>query len=163
MNEDFAIKGDLNFGDVGFDIGDIDSSLFEVDFDGGSHFFTSRRDLSTIIEKLNEIDPEKASKAELQELVKTYKEAIEEEKITTSVIRENKPKRSELHPTMKPVKLIARCIRNSSRKGEIVLDTFGGSGTTLIAAEQLGRRCYMVEYSPNYVDTIIKRWEELTG
>ena len=68
--------------------------------DGGSHFFTSRRDLSTIIEKLNEIDPEKASKAELQELVKTYKEAIEEEKITTSVFRENKPKRSELHPTM---------------------------------------------------------------
>nr|DAT96560.1 MAG TPA: adenine specific DNA methyltransferase [Caudoviricetes sp.] len=131
--------------------------------DGGTHYFTSRRDLSTIIEKLNEIDPEKASKAELQELVKTYKEAIAEEKITTSVIREDKPKRSELHPTMKPVKLIARCIRNSSRKGEIVLDTFGGSGTTLIAAEQLGRKCYMVEFSPNYVDTIIKRWEELTG
>ena len=54
-------------------------------------------------------------------------------------------------------------IRNSSRPGETVLDTFAGSGTTLIAAEQTGRTCYAVEYDPRYCDVIVKRWENLTG
>ena len=64
---------------------------------------------------------------------------------------------------MKPVPLIGKLISNSSRVKDIVLDIFGGSGTTLIAAEQLGRCCRMVEFEPIYVDVIIKRWEELTG
>ena len=63
---------------------------------------------------------------------------------------------------MKPVPLIGKLISNSSRVKDIVLDIFGGSGTTLIAAEQLGRCCRMVEFEPIYVDVIIKRWEELT-
>ena len=75
----------------------------------------------------------------------------------------DRPKRSDEHPTMKPVPLVARAVENSSNMGEIVLDIFGGSGTTLIACEQLGRKCYMMELDPNYVDVIINRWEQLTG
>ena len=101
----------------------------------------------------------KMSKAELKAYIK---ELLKHEPAST-VIDEDKPARSAEHPTMKPVKLIAYLIRNSSRKGEIVLDVFGGSGTTLIACEQLGRRCYTEELDPKYCDVIIKRWEALTG
>lgn len=81
----------------------------------------------------------------------------------TSVIREKKPLRSELHPTMKPVRLIGRQIYNSSRQGEIVLDMFGGSGSTLIACEQARRKARIMELDPAYCDVIISRWEDLTG
>lgn len=64
---------------------------------------------------------------------------------------------------MKPIPLIARQIKNSSRTGENVLDLFGGSGSTLMACEQLERRCFMMEYDPHYADVIIKRWEDYTG
>ena len=67
------------------------------------------------------------------------------------------------HATPKPIALCERAIKSSSRKGETVLDLFGGSGTTLIACEQTNRNCYMMEYDPRYVDVIIERWEELTG
>ena len=75
----------------------------------------------------------------------------------------DRPKRSDEHPTMKPVELVARAITNSSDKGNLVLDLFGGSGTTLIASEETGRRCFMMELDPKYVDVIIGRWEDLTG
>lgn len=75
----------------------------------------------------------------------------------------DRPKRSDEHPTMKPVELVARAIQNSSNKGDQVLDLFGGSGTTLIACEQTGRECFMMELDPHYVDVIIKRWENFTG
>jgi site-specific DNA-methyltransferase (adenine-specific) len=81
----------------------------------------------------------------------------------TTVIEEAKPQASKLHPTMKPIKLLARHIRNSSKKSEKVIDLFGGSGSTLMACEELGRKCYMMEYDPQYVDVIIKRWEDFTG
>ena len=64
---------------------------------------------------------------------------------------------------MKPIKLFARQIKNSSRIDEIVLDLFGGSGTTIIACEQLNRKAYLMEFDPHYVDVIIKRWEDFTG
>ena len=64
---------------------------------------------------------------------------------------------------MKPVKLFAYLMRNSSRPGELIYDAFGGSGTTLIAAEQMGRRAYLMELDPHYCDVIIKRWEDMTG
>jgi adenine specific DNA methylase Mod len=67
------------------------------------------------------------------------------------------------HATPKPIALCARAIKSSSREGEIVLDVFGGSGSTLIACEQLNRICYMMELDPKYCDVIIKRWEALTG
>ena len=75
----------------------------------------------------------------------------------------DRPKRSDEHPTMKPLELVGRSLQNSSPAGALVMDVFGGSGTTLIAAEQLGRSCYMMELDPHYVDVIINRWETLTG
>ena len=74
-----------------------------------------------------------------------------------------KPARNDLHPTMKPVELMERSIRNSSRPGDIVLDCFGGSGSTLIAAEKSGRRCFTMELDPKYCDVIVRRWQDFTG
>ncbi len=74
-----------------------------------------------------------------------------------------RPRRSEEHPTMKPVALVARALDHSSKTGDCVLDLFLGSGTTLIAAEQLGRVCYGLELDPAYCDVIVKRWETFTG
>ncbi len=75
----------------------------------------------------------------------------------------DKPLRSELHPVMKPIELCKRAIYNSSLAGEKVLDVFGGSGSTLIAAEETDRTCYMMEIEPHYCQVIIDRWENLTG
>lgn len=77
--------------------------------------------------------------------------------------RFEKPLRNGEHPTMKPIPLCARAIQNSSRPDEVVLDSFGGSGSTLMAAEQTGRSCRTMELDPVYVDVIIRRWEEYTG
>jgi DNA modification methylase len=74
-----------------------------------------------------------------------------------------KPRANDLHPTMKPVELVERAINNSSRRGDVVLDPFGGSGTTLIAAERTGRIARLAELDPKYVDVIVKRWEDFTG
>jgi DNA modification methylase len=68
-----------------------------------------------------------------------------------------------MHPTVKPVALVADAIMDCSRRGDIVLDPFGGSGTTLIAAERTGRRAFLMEYEPRYVDVAIRRFETLTG
>jgi len=75
----------------------------------------------------------------------------------------NKPRVNDLHPTMKPVELVERAIRNSSRPGDVVLDPFGGSGTTLIAAEKSGRQARLIELDPKYVDVIVRRWQEYAG
>ena len=74
-----------------------------------------------------------------------------------------KPRASRLHPTMKPVELVANAILDGTKPGMTVLDPFGGSGTTLIACEQTGRSCRMMEIDPKYCDVIIRRWEALTG
>jgi len=75
----------------------------------------------------------------------------------------NKPRVNDLHPTMKPVELVERAIRNSCRPGDVVLDPFGGSGTTLIAAEKSGRQARLIELDPKYVDVIVRRWQEYAG
>lgn len=80
-----------------------------------------------------------------------------------SIWRIDRPKRSKEHPTMNPIKLVARAVRNSSKPGAVVLDTFAGSGSTLIACEQLGRSARVSELDPHYADVIIRRWEALTG
>lgn len=80
----------------------------------------------------------------------------------STVWRVDKPLRNGEHPTMKPVKLCARAIENSAPENGIVVDSFGGSGSTLIACEQLKRACYVMELDPKYCDVIVKRWEELT-
>ena len=84
-------------------------------------------------------------------------------KFHTSVWDVDKPRKCDLHPTMKPIALIENAILNSTEESDIVLDGFGGSGTTLIACEQLGRTCYMMEIEPKYVQVIIDRWEAMTG
>ena len=126
--------------------------------EGAGHYFTDDRTQTTVIEDKG-YDFDKMKK---QEAIELLKEIFAETQPTT-IIHENKPVRSELHPTMKPIKLLARFIRNSSRENELVLDLFGGSGSTLIACEQLNRRCYMMEYDPKYADSIIERWEAFTG
>lgn len=81
----------------------------------------------------------------------------------TTVWKYDKPRKCDLHPTMKPVELVANCLMDATREGDTVLDVFGGSGTTLIACEQLGRKCRMMELDPHYCDVIMARWEKLTG
>ena len=123
---------------------------------GAGHYFRDIRTETTVFDDEKPID--ELSNNELKELVRNYRQVM-----PTSIIRENKPSKSEEHPTMKPVKLIARLIANSSRERERVLDIFGGSGTTMIACEQLGRSCYMMELDPHYADVIIERWQNFTG
>lgn len=81
----------------------------------------------------------------------------------TTVLDFDKPTKNDLHPTMKPVTLFAYQIKNSSKKEDIVLDLFAGSGTTIIACEQSNRKAYCMEYDPRYVDVIIERWEKFTN
>ena len=82
---------------------------------------------------------------------------------TKSVWEVDKPHESKLHPTMKPIALIENAIKNSSKDKDSVLDLFGGSGSTLIACEQTGRECRMMELDPKYCDVIVKRWEQFTN
>lgn len=81
----------------------------------------------------------------------------------TTVLNFDRPTHSDLHPTMKPVALFDYQIKNSTKSGDVVLDLFGGSGTTVMACEQNGRNACVMEYDPKYVDVIIKRWEDFTG
>ena len=85
------------------------------------------------------------------------------EGVASSVVRVEKPKRSAEHPTMKPVELISRQLQNSTKVGAAVLDPFGGSGSTLIACEMLGRQARLCELDPRFVDVIVRRWEAFTG
>ena len=81
----------------------------------------------------------------------------------TTVWQYDKPRKCDLHPTMKPVELVANAIMDGTKEGMVVLDAFGGSGTTIIAAEQLNRQARVMELDPHYIDVIIARWEKLTG
>ena len=81
----------------------------------------------------------------------------------TTIIKHDRPTKSKLHPTMKPVSLMEYLINNSTKQGDIVFDSFCGSGSTLIACEKLQRSCYGVELDPKYCDVIVKRWEQWTG
>ena len=123
---------------------------------GAGHYFIDLRNLTTVFDDEKQLD--ELTNKELKELVANYRQTV-----PTTIIREPKPRKSEEHPTMKPVRLIAKLIGNSSREGERVLDIFGGSGTTMIACEQLNRICYMMELDPHYADVIIERWEKFTG
>lgn len=127
--------------------------------DGAAHYFIDDRSQSTIFEDEKALDFKSMKKPELIELL----EKVYSDKISTTIINENKPTINDLHPTMKPLKLISRLVKNSSKQGENVLDLFGGSGSTIMTCEQLGRKCFTMEYDPKYVDAIINRWEEFTG
>ena len=124
--------------------------------EGDGHYFIYDRTQTSVFEKPADFD--KMSK---DDMVKLLKKIYSE--VPSTIIHEDKPTHNNIHPTMKPVNLIARLIKNSSEKGDSVLDLFGGSGTTLIVCEELGRKCYMMEYDPIYVDAIIERYEQYTG
>ncbi len=124
---------------------------------GSAHYFTDSRKESTVI--TDDRNPDSMSKSELVDFVYD----LLAQKGATTVLEFDKPTRSELHPTMKPVSLFAYQIMNSTRRGETVLDVFGGSGTSVVACEQTGRHCACVELDPHYASVIVDRWEKLTG
>ena len=127
--------------------------------EGAKHYFVNDRTQDTIILE-DDVDFDAMKKPELIQYIKDMMHRYADQ---TSVIYENKPMSSSLHPTMKPLELVGKLMKNSSKKGWNVGDFFGGSGSTLMAAEQLDRNAYIMEYSENYCSVIIKRWEDFTG
>lgn len=128
--------------------------------EGAGHYFIDNRTKITTIAPDEEPDLESMSKKDLITYISEFQESFQN---GTSIIRENKPQKSKLHPTMKPVSLIGTLMKNSSKPNWKVTDFFGGSGSTLMAAEQLGRRAFLMEMDEKYCDVIVKRWEEYTG
>ena len=126
---------------------------------GERHYFKRDRTQDTAL-NFHSIDFSKMTKEQLLKFIEDLKKEYED---FGDVILEPRTKRNTLHPTMKPVDLIGRLINNSSTPKANVLDLFGGSGTTIIACEQLHRNGFMVEYEPHYCDCILDRWEKLTG
>lgn len=121
---------------------------------GANHYWGGRRDLTTVYDE--KPNYKKMSKEELlQEITK-----LRGDNLPNTIIYEDKPARNEEHPTMKPVKLFQRLIKNSSKEDDAVLDPFGGSGTTIIACEKLGRTAYVMELDPRYCDVIRRRWTQ---
>lgn len=104
-------------------------------------------------------DIDKLSKEELKDML----EKMLADKLPTTIIHEDKPQKNDIHPTMKSIKLISRLVKNSSKQHENVIDLFGGSGSTMISCEHLGRNCYTIELDTKHADVIIERWETLTG
>lgn len=85
------------------------------------------------------------------------------EEVLPSTVRAEKPRRNSEHPTMKPVELVLGQLKNSSKRGDRVLDLFGGSGSTLIACQKSGRRARLMEFDPKFVDVIVRRWQQFSG
>lgn len=127
--------------------------------EGAAHYFIDDRSQDTVFIE-DDIDFKAMKKDDLIAYIEQIRAQLS---ARTSVQYEKKPARSDMHPTMKPLPLVGRLMTNSSRRGDLVADFFGGSGTTVMAAEQLGRVAYLMEISPKYCDVIIKRWEEYTG
>ena len=122
--------------------------------EGAAHYFSEHRNISSIIESIDNLE---------QGSLEDYKKFVEELKENSSIFYADVPLKDDLHPTMKPIELIKKQIKNSSKEGDSVLDLFGGSGTTLLACEELNRKCFMMEYDPKYADVIIERWEQASG
>ena len=124
--------------------------------EGAAHYFNGDFSQTTVID--DDLDLTKLSKPDLLKMVKELRQ-----KEPTTVIRVDKPQKSDLHPTQKPVRLAERCIIASSRPGEIVLDLFNGGGTTLIACRKTGRKYRGNELTPGYTQTTLKRYQEYCG
>lgn len=123
---------------------------------GKEHFFIKDYTQDTILET-----PEVLKKKSKEELLKYILELEEVIKYHSTIIEENKPLKNDIHPTMKPLKLLARLMANNSKKGWKVLDLFGGSGSTLMTAEQLGRKAFLMEFDPKYTDVIVRRFASI--
>lgn len=124
--------------------------------EGGPHYFNGDFTQTTVID--DDIDVSKLDKKGLQKMITELRNAI-----PTSVIRADKPAKSDLHPTQKPVYLVEKNILASSKTGEIVLDICGGSGTTMIACRKHGRRARLMELDPKYAQAIIQRYMDYCG
>lgn len=128
---------------------------------GAAHYFTTDRSRTTVIDEMDALPIFKdMKKQELVDFIEQHFETLRTQ-MPNTVLYCDKPSRSEGHPTMKPVVLLARLMMSSSREGDSVLDTFAGSGSTLIAAEQTGRTTYLMELDPKYCDVIVQRYTEL--
>lgn len=127
--------------------------------EGAAHYFIDDRSQDTILLE-DELDLESMKK---EDLITYINQIIAQYKDQTTVLFEKKPTKNDVHPTMKPVNLVGRLMRNSSKPGWNVLDLFGGSGSTLMAAEQIGRRAFLMELDEKFCDVIVHRWEEFTG
>ena len=124
--------------------------------EGAGHYFCKDFTLTTVID--DDLDIDKLKKDEMVAMLKQIKEQM-----PTTVIRHDRPTKSDLHPTMKPVGLVQRMVEWSSMDGWIVLDLFGGSGSTMIACEKTHRKSRLMELDPKYCDVIVKRWQDFTG
>lgn len=123
---------------------------------GAAHYFVEDRTQDTVME-----EPMIFNKMKKQELIDYILKVEKELEEHSTIIRENKPLKNDIHPTMKPLKLIAKLIINSSRKDDIIMDLFGGSGSTLMAAEQINRTAYLMELDTKYADAIVRRYMSL--
>jgi DNA modification methylase len=124
--------------------------------EGKAHYFIDDRTKTTVIDAPS-LDFKSMKKDELvSRLDDIYS-------LKNSVLNHDKPTKNDLHPTMKPISLIGELIKNSSKQGENVLDIFGGSGSTLIASEELNRKAFLMELDENFVDVIVKRFISLKG
>ncbi len=123
---------------------------------GQGHYFIEDYTQDTVIE--NDIDFKSMKKTELIEYLDALHKQLEEH---STVIREDKPLRNDVHPTMKPLKLVARLILNSTKKGDVVIDPFGGSGSTLVTCEQIERVARTIEFDPKYADVIVRRYHSM--
>lgn len=122
---------------------------------GAKHYFTNERTRTTVIE--DQLDIKKMKKEEmLQLLLEIYSE-----KTKTTVIHCDKPLKNDVHPTMKPILLLSELVQNSSERGDLVLDPFGGSGSTMVTSHQLLRRCNMIELDPKFCHVILDRMLKL--
>ena len=127
--------------------------------EGAGHYFINDRTQDTVL--LDDLPDFQSMKK--QELLAFIDQMLREYKDQTTVHFEPKPTRNDMHPTMKPVPLIGRLMNNSSRPGWMIGDFFSGSGSTLMAAEQLGRTAFCMELDEKNCDIIVKRWETYTG
>lgn len=123
--------------------------------EGAAHYFTNQRTNTTVIE--DKLDIKKLTKEEMKKMLTE----MLSDKTKSTIIHCDKPHQSDLHPTIKPILLLAPLIENSSRVGEIVADAFLGSGSTMVAAHQLKRRCFGMELEPKYCQVIIDRMAKL--
>lgn len=136
-----------------------------------NHYFVGHRDEGNVWENLEKLKPKITEENKMEIKVGGFHITLDQpvtgkicrKKDCTDIWKEKKPTKSVEHPTMKPIKLVLKAIKASSKVDDIVLDPFGGSGSTLIACEKAKRKCYMSELDPKYIDIIIKRWEKLTG
>lgn len=124
---------------------------------GAAHYFAGDFTLTTLIGD-EAPDLSKMRKADLVALLTENRAAVK-----STVVEHDRPSRSDLHPTMKPIGLVQEMVENSSRPGEVLLDLFGGAGSTLIAGEKTGRTCRLMELDPRFADVIVRRWQEFTG